>query len=309
MTDMIQLSGVIPTSFRGLRLDNALVQLFPGYSRARLQKWIRNGDVSIDGKTLRPKDIVSGGEQIHLHAEMIDENYINPEEIELEIVFEDDHILVINKPAGMVVHPGAGNSFGTLANALLHHDADLKSIPRVGIVHRLDKDTSGLLMIAKNLESHANLIKQLQQKTVSRKYICLVHGEVIAGGTIDAPIGRHPVDRKRMTVISGGKTAVTHYRIRTRFELCTLMDIELETGRTHQIRVHMAHIKFPIVGDPVYGKKIKSTSNKNLLALSKISRQALHASNLSFIHPTSGKLCHWNVPLPEDFQLLLESLT
>ena len=309
MTDMIQLSGVIPTSFRGLRLDNALVQLFPGYSRARLQKWIRNGDVSIDGKTLRPKDIVSGGEQIHLHAEMIDENYINPEEIELEIVFEDDHILVINKPAGMVVHPGAGNSFGTLANALLHHDADLKSIPRVGIVHRLDKDTSGLLMIAKNLESHANLIKQLQQKTVSRKYICLVHGEVIAGGTIDAPIGRHPVDRKRMTVISGGKTAVTHYRIRTRFELCTLMDIELETGRTHQIRVHMAHIKFPIVGDPVYGKKIKSTSNNNLLALSKISRQALHASNLSFIHPTSGKLCHWNVPLPEDFQLLLESLT
>ena len=309
MTDMIQLSGVIPTSFRGLRLDNALVQLFPGYSRARLQKWIRNGDVSIDGKTLRPKDIVSGGEQIHLHAEMIDENYINPEEIELEIVFEDDHILVINKPAGMVVHPGAGNSFGTLANALLHHDANLKSIPRVGIVHRLDKDTSGLLIVAKNLESHANLIKQLQQRTVSRKYICLVLGEVIAGGTIDASIGRHPVNRKRMTVISSGKTAVTHYRIRTRFELCTLMDIELETGRTHQIRVHMAHIKFPIVGDPVYGKKIKSTSNKNLLALSKFSRQALHASNLSFIHPTSEKLCHWNVPLPEDFQLLLESIT
>lgn len=308
MADIIQLSGVIPTSCKGLRLDNALVKLFPDYSRARLQKWIRAGDVSIDGKTLRPKDIVSGGEKIHLHAAMIDENELEPEAIALEVVFEDEQILVINKPAGMVVHPGAGNLSGTLANALLHHHAELQAIPRVGIVHRLDKDTSGVLVVAKSLESHANLVEQLQKRTVSRKYICLVYGEVIAGGTIDAAIGRHPVDRKRMAVISGGKIAVTHYRVQKRFDSCTLLDVKLETGRTHQIRVHMAHINFPIVGDPIYGKKIKSTSNKNLIVLSKFPRQALHATSLSFIHPKSKTKCQWSVPLPDDFQLLLESI-
>ena len=308
MADIIQLSGVIPTSYKGLRLDNALVKLFPDYSRARLQKWIRAGEVSIDGKTLRPKDIVSGGEKIHLCAAMIDENELEPEAIALEVAFEDDQILVVNKPPGMVVHPGAGNYSGTLANALLNHDAELQAIPRVGIVHRLDKDTSGLLVVAKNLESHANLVEQLQQRAVSRKYICLVYGEVIAGGTIDAAIGRHPVDRKRMAVISGGKIAVTHYRVQKRFNFCTLLDVELETGRTHQIRVHMTHINYPIVGDPVYGKKIKSTNNKNLIVLSKFPRQALHAASLSFIHPKSKTKCQWSAPLPDDFQLLLESI-
>ncbi len=308
MTDIIQLSGIIPASHKGLRLDNALVQMFPEYSRARLQKWIRKGDVSVNGETLRPKDIVLGGEHIELYAELIDENKIEPEAIELNVVFEDDHILVVNKPAGLVVHPGAGNPNGTLANALLNYDKSLQAIPRVGIVHRLDKGTSGLLVIAKKLESHANLVDQLQQRIVSRKYICLVHGEIIAGGSIDAAIGRHPVDRKRMAVTHGGKTATTHYRVRERFDSCTLLDVEIETGRTHQIRVHMAHTKFPIVGDPIYGKNIKSTSNKSLRVIADFPRQALHAASLSFPHPENRTTCQWSVPLPLDFQNLLDSL-
>ena len=308
MNDKEQLSSVIPDSFKGLRLDNALAQLFPDYSRARLQKWIRNGDVFVDGKILRPKDTVTGGESIKLQVQLIDEVSIEPEEIDLDIVYEDQTIIVINKPANFVVHPGAGNTSGTLANALVHHDANLRSIPRVGIVHRLDKNTSGLLVVAKQLKSHASLVEQLQQRTVSRKYIALVHGEVIAGGTIDVAIGRHPVDRKRMAVVASGKPAVTHYRINKRYPLCTLLDVHLDTGRTHQIRVHLAHIRYPIVGDPVYGKKIKTTNNTVQLNLAKFPRQALHADGLAIMHPDSNQPCEWNVPLPNDFQRLLNSI-
>ncbi len=308
MTEKQQLCSVIPDSFKGLRLDNALVQLFPDYSRARLQKWIRSGDVSVNGKIMRPKDTVLGGEQVILQVELVDEVYLEPEAIDIDIVYEDEFILVINKPANLVVHPGAGNISGTLANALLYYDPSLRSIPRVGIVHRLDKDTTGLMVVAKQLKSHASLVKQLQQRTVSRKYIALVHGEVIAGDSVNAAIGRHPVDRKRMAVTSSGKTAITYYRIRQRYNLCTLLDVQLETGRTHQIRVHMAHIKQPIVGDPVYGRKVKQTNDVNQIALAKFSRQALHAANLSLTHPSSNTTCEWSVSIPDDFQSLLDSL-
>ena len=308
MTNKEQLSALIPVSCKGLRLDSALVQIFPDFSRARLQKWIRNGDVLVDGKLLRPKDAVAGGEKVVLHAEHIDEVSLEPENINLDIVYEDSSILVINKPSNFVVHPGAGNLSGTLANALLHFDPNLRSIPRVGIVHRLDKDTSGLIVVARQLKSHANLVEQLQQRTISRKYITLVHGEVIAGGRIDAPIGRHPVERKRMTVITTGKPAVTHYRIRQRFRSFTLLDVQLETGRTHQIRVHMDHINHPIVGDPVYRKKIKTTKNKNRVSNIKFSRQALHAASLELVHPDTGKIYKWEAPLPDDFQQLLTTM-
>ena len=308
MTDKEQLFSVIPSSFKGLRLDSALAQMFPDFSRARLQKWIRSGDVSVDGKTLRPKDIVVGGEQVSLQIELHDEVYIQPEAIELDIIHEDEFILVVNKPAGLVVHPGAGNSSGTLANALLYHDPNIRAIPRVGIVHRLDKDTSGLLVIAKQLKSHADLVEQLQQRTVSRKYIALVHGKIIAGGTVDAAIGRHPVDRKRMAVIPSGKPAITHYRIRQRYNVCTLLDVQLETGRTHQIRVHMGHLQYPIVGDATYGKKIKETHDLNSSELAKFNRQALHAASLAIKHPDDQREREWSAPLPEDFQRLLSSL-
>lgn len=308
MTEVIQLSGVIPATSRGVRLDMALARMFPIYSRARLQKWIREGCVLIDGKTLRPRDIVMGGECIKLIAELVDENGLEPEAIVLDVVFEDECILVINKPAGLVVHPGAGNYSGTLANALLHYEPKLQSIPRAGIVHRLDKDTSGLLVVAKKLESHANLVEQLKQRTVIKKYICLVHGEVISGGTVDTPVGRHPVDRKRMAAIDNGKAAVTHYRIRKRYKLCTLLDVNIETGRTHQIRVHMAHIQFPIVGDPIYGKKITSIYDKSSIALSTFPRQALHAASLSFTHPSKKAECNFNVAIPDDFCQLVNHL-
>ena len=308
MNDNHQLSVIIPASFRGLRLDSALSHMFPNYSRNRLQKWIRSGDVLVDGRALRPRDIVSGGEQVRMEVVLADESQLVPEEIDLDIIYEDEFILIINKPAGFVVHPGAGNPSGTLANALLHHAPGLSAIPRAGIVHRLDKDTSGLLVVAKQLKSHASLVEQLQQRTVQRKYIALVYGNVIAGGTVNAPLGRHPVDRKRMAVISSGKTAVTHYRIRRNYRSCTLLDVQLETGRTHQIRVHMAHMKFPVVGDPVYGKRVRATGHSSLSILARFPRQALHASCLEIMHPDEAKKCEWTVPLPQDFQQLLDSL-
>ena len=308
MTNKQQLTGVIPVSCKGLRLDNALVQIFPDFSRARLQKWIRNGDVLVDGKLFRPKDAVAGGEKVALQVELIDEVFLEAENIELDIVYEDSSILVINKPANLVVHPGAGNLSGTLANALLHFDPNLRSVPRVGIVHRLDKDTSGLMVVARQLKSHANLVEQLQQHSIKRKYIALVYGEVIAGGSVDAAIGRHPVDRKRMAVISTGKPAITHYRIRQRFKSFTLLDVQLETGRTHQIRVHMDYINYPIVGDPVYRKKIKSTKKENRINSVSFTRQALHAASLELMHPDNNKTCKWEVPLPDDFQKLLTTM-
>jgi 23S rRNA pseudouridine1911/1915/1917 synthase len=300
---------VIPDESSGLRLDNALVKLFPDYSRARLQKWIKNGDALVNGQIMRPKDIVVGGESVLLNVQIMDEVSLDPEAIALDIVYEDDFLIVINKPTGLIVHPGAGNPSGTMANALLHHMPELRSVPRVGIVHRLDKDTTGLLVVAKDLKTHTHLVEQLQKRTVSRKYIALVYGEMISGGTVDEPIGRHSVDRKRMAVKpSMGRPAITHYRIRKKYNGFTLLDVKLETGRTHQIRVHMSHIKFPIIGDLVYGRKMNAGKNSTLQLLSNFPRQALHAAELSFVHPKKLSEVTFSALLPADFQELIDIL-
>ncbi|MEJ2114988.1 MAG: 23S rRNA pseudouridine(1911/1915/1917) synthase RluD [Gammaproteobacteria bacterium] len=300
---------VIPDESSGLRLDNALVKLFPDYSRARLQKWIKNGDALVNGQVRRPKDVVEGGESVLLNVQIVDEVSLEPEDMELDIVFEDEFIIVVNKPAGLIVHPGAGNPSGTMANALLHHVPGIQIVPRVGIVHRLDKDTTGLLVVAKDLKTHTHIVEQIKQRTVSRKYIALVIGEMISGGTIDEPIGRHSVDRKRMAIKpSMGRPATTHFRIRKKYKGFTLLDVKLETGRTHQIRVHMAHIKFPIIGDMVYGRKINMGKNSALLKLENFSRQALHAAELSFIHPDKQSEVTFTAPLPSDFQVLIDTL-
>ena len=308
LSNEAKLTKIIPESCKGSRLDSSLAQLFPEYSRARLQKWIKNGNVSVDGKLLRSKDVLVGGELVVLVAELSDEVELEPEDISLDIIFEDNSILVINKPAGLIVHPGAGNPTGTLANGLLYHCPEIRSVPRVGIVHRLDKDTTGLLVIAKDLKSHANIVQQLQERVMSRKYIALVKGEIISGGEVNAPVGRHSIDRKRMAVIDAGKYALTRYRIRKRFKGCTLLDVSLETGRTHQIRVHMFHINFPIVGDSVYSKKIKIENKTNSKRLASFNRQALHAACLELTHPQTGENCKWSAPLPQDFKTLLNLL-
>ena len=303
------ISGVIPGEFSGLRLDHALAKLFPDYSRARIQKWIKSGNATVNGQNMRPKDTVAGGEEVLLNIELQDEVKLEPEDIPLDIIFEDETLLVVNKPVGLIVHPGAGNPSGTMANALLHYLPKIRSVPRVGIVHRLDKDTTGLLVVAKDLKTHTHLVEQLQQRTVSRNYIALVYGELISGGTVDEPIGRHSVDRKKMAVKpSMGRLAITHYRIRKKYIGFTLLDVKLETGRTHQIRVHMAHIKFPIIGDHVYGRKMNAGKNSTLQVLSNFSRQALHAAELSFIHPEKKIKVTFSAPVPADFQGLIDVL-
>lgn len=309
MSSKETLIGVIPVESNGLRLDHALAKLFPDYSRARIQKWIKSGDATVNGRIMRSKDIVAGGEEVLLNIELQDEVSLEPEDIPLNIVFEDETLLVINKPVGLIVHPGAGNPSGTMANALLHHLPQIRSVPRVGIVHRLDKDTTGLLVVAKDLKTHTHLVGQLQKRTVYRKYIALVYGELISGGTVDEPIGRHSVDRKKMAVKpSMGRPAVTHYRIRKKYKGFTLLDVRLETGRTHQIRVHLSHIKFPIIGDLVYGRKMNAGKNSTLQALSDFPRQALHAAELSFIHPDKQTEVAFTAAVPADFQELIDVL-
>lgn len=306
-----QLSAEIPPALDGKRLDQALASLFSDYSRNRLQQWIKGGQIRVDEKILRPRDKVYSGQHVTIAVEETPQGDWQAEAIPLEIVFEDAHLLVINKPAGLVVHPAAGNYTGTLLNALLHHVPGLATIPRAGIVHRLDKETSGLLVIAKDLPSHTDLVSQLQAREFEREYLALVNGVMTAGGTVEAPIGRHPVQRKRMAVVGNGKPAVTHYRVEERFRAHTLLRVRLETGRTHQIRVHMAHIHFPIVGDPVYGGRLKippACSAALREALHGFRRQALHAARLGLVHPVSGDLLHWEAPLPADMQTLLDTL-
>ena len=307
-----KLDQVIPEDLAGVRLDLALVELFPDFSRARLQHWVKNGQIRVNGETWRSKDKVAGGEDVVLQYEP--ENAVEtfqPESIPLDIVFEDDHLLVLNKPPGLVVHPGAGNWSGTLLNALLYRFPELQSIPRAGIVHRLDKQTSGLMVVARTLQAHKSLVDALQLREVSREYVALVEGKLIAGGCVEEPIGRHPVERKRMAVRENGKPAVTHYRINRRYQSHTLLDVKLETGRTHQIRVHMAHIHHSIVGDPVYGNRRrvpKGMKEADLLALRGFRRQALHAKRLGLVHPGSGETVSWEAPLPDDFTELLGML-
>ena len=311
MTDIQILHGEIPPSCAGMRLDQALAQLFDGYSRSRLSQWLKAGQVRVNGQQLRGRDKVWGGEQVEIHAELEEQTDWQAEAIALEIVYEDEQLIVINKPAGLVVHPATGNPAGTLVNALLHHDASLNTIPRAGVVHRIDKDTSGLLVVARTLTAQKSLVEQFQAHSLLREYQAVVTGVLTAGGTVDAPVGRHPVQRKRMAVIPNGKPAVTHYRVMERFRAHSWIRCRLETGRTHQIRVHMAHIHHPLVGDPVYGGRLrlpKGCTETLTETLRHFRRQALHAGRLGLVHPTSGETLEWNAALPADMETLLDSL-
>ena len=304
-------SEKVPEHCAGMRLDQVLAELFSDFSRSKLQTWIKAGRVTVNGMSLRPKDRLEGGETVELNAVAETVNECVAEAIALEIVYEDDDLLIINKPAGLVVHPAAGNWQGTLQNALLYHDANLATVPRAGIVHRIDKETSGLLMIAKNLTAHHRLVEQLQAREIQREYIAICCGRMTAGGTVDEPIGRHPVDRKRNAVRDTGKPSVTHYRVMQRFTRHTQIKVKLETGRTHQIRVHMAHIRYPLVGDPVYGGRFQLPPHctaEFATVLRAFRRQALHAAKLGLVHPASGEFCEWEAPVPEDMQNLLKVL-
>jgi len=297
----------IPAGYAGLRLDAALARMFPEHSRSRLQSWMKEGRVTVDGAVADAKRKVLGGEQVLVAAAApIAETAEKAEAIDLTVVYEDEQLLVIDKPAGLVVHPGSGNWSGTMMNALLHHAPQLAGVPRAGIVHRLDKDTSGLLVVAKTLAAQTDLVRQLQARTVKRYYLALVHGSVTGSGSVDAPIGRHPVQRTKMAVVTrggAGREARTHYAVRERFAAATMVECRLETGRTHQIRVHMASIGHPLVGDPVYGKR-KSVD----VRLDTFARQALHAWRLALVHPATGAEVAWESPLPEDFSALLSAL-
>ncbi len=306
------LEARIPDANRGQRLDQALAQLFPDFSRTRLKNWIESGRVLVDGRALRPKDVVAGGEVVRVDPLIEALVELAPEPIALDIVHEDPSIFVINKPAGLVVHPGAGNPRSTLQNALLHRDPKLAVLPRAGIVHRLDKGTSGLLVVARTEAAHGKLIKALAGHEVERVYEAVAIGVMTAGGTIDAPIDRHPVDRLRMAVRGNGREAVTHYRVIERFRAHTHVRVELETGRTHQIRVHLAHAGFPLVGDAVYGKRLvmpKTPSPRAEAALRGFHRQALHAARLAFAHPASGERVEFKAPLPADLRELVGALS
>jgi 23S rRNA pseudouridine1911/1915/1917 synthase len=296
--------ALIPADCAGLRLDAVLAQLFPELSRSRLAAWLREGNITVDGVSAAPSSKAWGGEAVELRAPQSSLGADDQAEaIGLNIVFEDNALLIIDKPAGMVVHPGSGNRSGTMLNALLHHAPQLAEVPRAGIVHRLDKDTSGLLVVAKTLEAQIYLVRQLQARTVKRHYLALVHGKVGKDGTVDAAISRHPTQRTRMAVVQGGREARTHYRVRERFAKSTLLECALDTGRTHQIRVHMASIKHPLVGDGIYGKR---KSGDELLDA--FSRQALHAWQLGLLHPASQELMQWESALPEDFEELIEKV-
>lgn len=307
----IQLHASVPDDLAGARLDQVAAQVFADYSRERLKDWIKDGRLTVNGQPGKPKDRVFGGEQLALVAELQVETDAAGEDIPLTIVYEDEALLVIDKPAGLVVHPGAGNPGGTLMNALLHHCPDLEMLPRAGIVHRIDKDTTGLLVVAKTLPAHTDLVAQLSEKSVYREYEAVVVGTMTAGGTVDEPIERHPVDRVRMAVVEGGKPAVTHYRVLERFRGHTHVRVQLETGRTHQIRVHMLHISHPLVGDPVYGGRMrlpKGATQALIKFVPQFPRQALHARRLGLVHPVTGASMSWESPLPADMVELLAVL-
>ena len=293
----------VPEESSGERVDQALAKLFPDYSRSRLQTWLKEGQILVDGEVKRAKDKVLGGEHIELKVILGSENVWEPENIPLDIVYEDEHLLVVNKPPTMVVHPAAGNYNGTMLNALLHHAPELEAVPRAGIVHRLDKETSGLLVVARTLTSQKLLVEQLQARTFLREYDAIIRGSVTAGSTINKPIGRHPINRKRMAVNDKGKAAITHYRVNERYRLHTKLTVKLETGRTHQIRVHMAYINHAILGDPVYGGRFKipaASDDEFVEALKGFKRQALHARHLGLVHPATNEFIEWEIEEPQD---------
>ena len=302
----------VPEAAAGRRFDAVLAELFPEYSRSRLSEWIKAGEALLDCAPARPRDLVRGGESVSLQAQPLATQVTAvAQDIPLSVLHEDAHVLVIDKPAGLVVHPGAGNAEGTLVNALLHLDPALANLPRAGIVHRLDKDTSGVMVVARTLEAHTALVAQLSAREVHRQYLAVVVGALVSGGTADAAIDRHPRDRIRMAVREDGRDAVTHFRLRERFHAHTLLECRLETGRTHQIRVHMAHLRHPIVGDPLYGGPLRlprGASDGLVAALRGFRRQALHAETLEFVHPATGEKVRNSAPVPADLQYLLQAL-
>lgn len=307
----IKLNCILPPDAAGQRLDQVLAGIYGQYSRARISSWIKRGEVLVNRAPARPRDKMAGGEEIIIEARIETDTGPEPEAIPLDIIHEDADILVINKPPGLVVHPGAGNPRHTLLNALLHHEPRLAALPRAGIVQRLDKDTSGLMVIAKTLTAHARLVEALQARTIRREYLAIVNGVLTAGGTVDQPIGRHPRQRLQMAVVSNGKPAVTHYRVVERYRAHTLIRVQLETGRTHQIRVHMAWLKLPILGDPLYGPRPRlprGAAAEVRTAIQGFGRQALHACALALAHPVTGEALQFEAPVPDDMQQLCELL-
>ena len=306
-----QRSARVPESAAGRRFDAVLAELFPEFSRSRLAEWIKSGDALLDGNAVRPREPVRGGETVTLSVLLDTRTESEPQDIPLSILHEDAGVFVIDKPAGLVVHPGAGNPDGTLVNGLLFRDPSLAALPRAGIVHRLDKDTSGVMVVARTLQAHAALVEQLSARAVHRQYLAIVVGALVSGGTASGAIDRHPRDRLRMAVRDDGRDAVTHYRLRERFRAHTALECRLETGRTHQIRVHMAHLKHPIVGDPLYGGALKlprGASEDLVAALRGFRRQALHAETLEFVHPLSGEPLRCSAPVPADMLELMRVL-
>ena len=304
-------TATVPASAAGRRFDAVLAELFPEYSRSRLTEWIKSGDALLDGQLVRPRESVRGGEIASLDVILETQTHALPEDIPLDVLYEDADVFVLDKPAGLVVHPGAGNPTGTLVNALLFRDASVSTLPRAGIVHRLDKDTSGVMVVARNVPAHTSLVEQLSARGVHRQYLAVVGGSMVSGGTVDAPIDRHPRDRIRMAVRDEGRDAVTHYRLRERFRAHTALECRLETGRTHQIRVHMAHLKYPIIGDPLYGgplKLPKGATEELVAQLRGFRRQALHAEVLEFKHPATGEPVRVSAPVPADMVALLAAL-
>jgi 23S rRNA pseudouridine1911/1915/1917 synthase len=315
MIEHIQKQLTVPREYHNQRLDSVLASLLPDYSRSQISNWIKSGAVTLNQRPCKPKDKALDGDLIAINVDLnlIDNNFEHcaPEEIPLNIVFEDEELLVLNKPADMVVHPGAGNREHTLVNALLHHAPSLHHLPRAGIIHRLDKDTTGLLVVAKTLTAHTSLIRQMQAREIQRHYITLVQGHVISGGIIETGFGRHPRNRLKMAVHEHGREAITHYAVKKQYHDYTVLDVKLMTGRTHQIRVHLAHINHPVVGDPLYGgrPRFPAQASAELRALiQQFKRQALHAQTLAFLHPQTEKELTFTAPLPDDFQLLLNTL-
>ncbi len=311
MIKKIQHRLVLPEEASGQRLDQVLAKLLPDYSRVMIQNWLKTGEATLNNKKVKPKTLVSGGEILSIDTQLEAKTSWAAQALPLKIIFEDEAVIIVNKPIGLIVHPGNGNPDNTLVNALLHHDPSLESLPRAGLIHRLDKDTSGLVVIAKTLAAYHKLSRQLKARSLHREYQTIVSGTLISGGTIEAPIARHPIHRKHMAIVETGRPAITHYRIIEKFRAHTHLKVRLETGRTHQIRVHMAYIQHPIIGDATYGERLrlpKAASMALTNALQQFKHQALHADEIGFIHPLTGEERIWKIELPEDFQKLLACL-
>jgi 23S rRNA pseudouridine1911/1915/1917 synthase len=311
MPRQISLTQQLTQDSAGSRLDQAAAELFPDFSRGRLQTWIKQGELTVNGKRAKPSARMLGGEKLCIEAQLVSEGEVEPQDIPLDVIFTDEHLLVLNKPAGLVVHPAAGNWDGTLQNALLYYAPDLDTLPRSGIVHRLDKDTSGVMVVARSLKAHASLVNQLQTRSMSRVYEAVVTGDIPSGGTIKANIDRNPRDRKKMAVRESGRTATSHYRLIQRLPGTSHVEVSLESGRTHQIRVHMTHIGYAIVGDALYGRgpiKQKGLPASAITAINRFPRQALHARTLKLIHPETGEECEFSAPLADDINELIMTL-